>query len=160
MAQLAAAALYPVDVQVMKVLLSVPEAGCEGSVRIFQQVPVMAAETQFVLVISIWRINVYRKLLDEQFNIYRTMRVVTICTLAVPDRPVLDSLVLLNNSLMTVEAQFFSCFRQELFEVIGMGRMAGSACLLRYYRGMDRLCIRNGFAYLRMALEAELCPFR
>jgi len=108
MAQLAAAALYPVDVQVMKVPLSVPEAGCEGSVRIFQEVPVMATETQFVLVVSIYRLNLFRKLLDEQFNIYRTMRVVTACTLAVPDRPVLDSLVFLDKALMTAEAQFFS----------------------------------------------------
>ena len=77
MADLASlAAVLPVDMKIMQVPVTVPEAGCKGGRGKSEQVAVMAAEAQLKFGVAVRHVELARIGLDQEFVVRRTVRVV------------------------------------------------------------------------------------
>ena len=157
MADLASlAAVLPVDMKIMQVLVSVPEAGREGGRGKSEQVAVVAAEAQRKFGIIVGHIELGRIGFDQESVVRRTMRVVAGRARSVLYGAVEYGLILFDEVLVAVEAERLAGFRQELRRIARVGRMTRRTAPLRLNGRVDVLCRFERFFDLGMALKAEL----
>jgi len=149
------AVVLSVDMNIVEVLVDVPEVRGIGGCRKFEQVPVMAAEAKLKFSIAVGHIKFRRIGFDQEPDVRRSMRVVAGGALPVLDGAVKHGLRFLDEILMAVEAEVLARLRQELRGIARVGRMTGRAALLRLNRRMDALCPFELFLDLGMALIAE-----
>lgn len=157
MADLASlAAVLPVDMKIMQVLVSVPEAGRKGCCGKSEQVAVMAAEAQRKFSIIVGHIELGRVWLDQEFVVRRTMRVVAGRARSVPYGAVEYGLGFFDEVLVAVEAERLAGLRQELRRIARVRRMTRHTAPLRLNGRVDVLCRFERIFDRGMALKAEL----
>ncbi len=109
------AAVLPVDMNVMQILIAVPKTRGIGSRRELEQVAVMAAEAKLEFILVVGDIEVGCVWLDQELIIRCAVGIVAPCAFPVPDGAMKDGFVLLDEALMTIEAKVLAGFRQELW---------------------------------------------
>ena len=144
----------------VQIPVAVPEPCSKGRVGVAEQVPVVTRKTELIFGVGIGHIGIGGKFFHQEMCIQGAVRIMTGRAFAVlADRSMQDFHGLLDDILVTLEAEVLALLQQEFIVLACVGGMTRRTALLRLDRCMDCLGLFDLFADLGMTLEAELRAF-